>query len=701
MAVAELLVKAFPESRFNTDKRGRTPLHFALANVENPATPPLVDLLVGGGGESARCPDENAMLPIHYACAYGASVEVLAALIDSWDQSPRETDSKGRTPLHFAMGNADRENSPKVVELLLGLHPGAMEQFDAERNLPMHLLSNKARWIKDGQVQERKIMSKCLTTYLTAKPRLSSEFLLGVQNMPEWLRDVAVITPSVQTMLNSKISLRFPTMILLLDFYFLAAVIAAFSYTSRQSIDRRFNPLNETLESRSVSFALLSPLYIAAIYFLGREITQMVSVRNQTTFLAYLLDPENMINFAFIFLTVYYTILMHTGLGDDERFRVGCALAIGSCYLQVLAYLKDILIDFAIFVSGVVYISSRLMAYVVSLVITLAAFSQMWHTLFQQSSECLGRADSAVVASGTIAPPPADDYFYYGDPSVVEAPPEDCEPQREYPYCDGLWWSFLKTYTMFLGGYDAALFEWDAVSTLLFLAFYCFEVIVLVTILIALITDLYHVVKNERAAIIFWSNRLAFLTDMDMITNGPWKKVVMDFFKILDPDGDEEEEAFLIKRDKVGISWERILWKKLIECFDPDMDDGMGMVLYAPLRIFVSMFLIPFWLLLGILSAGWLWPPQIREGLFVQKVSVEDTDEVHDIQKHIEQVDKLMINLNTLKEGFVHETEVDRKDMIRLRNQVRSIKTELKNEMKNIKGVMTSLYKVQQQVMSR
>jgi len=305
--------------------------------------------------------------------------------------------------------------------------------------------------------------------------------------------------------------------------------------------------------------------------------------------------------------------------------------------------------------------------------------------------------------NGTTPPPTtaADDYFYYDDAMLVEAPVQECEPQKDYPYCDGLWWSFLKTYTMFLGEYDDTLFSWDPMSLLLFLAFYCFEVIVLVNILIAIITDLYAVVTNERAAIVFWSNRLAFLTDMDMITNGPWKKTIMDLFKMRDRSGGEEE-ASLIRMDKVDISWERILWKKLIECFDPGVEDGMGMVLYVPLRIFVSMFLIPFWLLMGILSAGWLWPPQIREGLFVQKVSVEDTHgELNEIQKRVEEVETLMNNLNTLKEGFFRETNTDRKDMIRLKNQVRSIKKELKNEMKKIKGVMTSLFEVQQQVMSR
>jgi hypothetical protein len=701
IAVTELLLNAFPDGRIHADKRGRTPLHFALGNVGNPPTTRLVRLLLDGENMSEqplRWPDENAMLPIHYACAYGTSVEVLTALIEPWDESLQMTDSRGRTPLHFAMGNSDRENSPKVVNLLLELCPGAMEQLDDERNLPLHLLSSKARTMNERQFQEKETISKCLRAYLSAKPITNSEFLAVLQNMPEWLRDVAVIAPEVQTMLNDKVSSRFPTMILLLDSYFLAAVIAVFSYASRQSMEQRFNPKNESLESRSVNFALLSPLYIGALYFLGREMTQMISVRKQTTIVSYLFDPENIRNLVFIFLTVYYTILMNTGLGNDDRFRVGCAFTIGFCYLQVLAYLKSILIEFAVFVSGVMYIVSHLVAFFVCVIIMLAASSQMWYTLFRQSSECLGRSDVEVVAYETNPPPPADDIYYYDDAFKT---PEDCEVSVEYPYCEGWWWAFLKTFTMFLGEYDETLFVWDSWSLFVFLAFYFIGVIICMSILIAIIIGLQRVVTNERAEIVFWSNRLAFLTDMDMITNGPWKKVT-DFFKIRDDSDDEEEETSLIKRDEVDITRERILWKKLIEFFDPDLEYGMGAVIHVPLRIFVSTFLIPFWLLLGILSAGLLWPPQIREGLFVQKVSVPGkTGEVHEIKKRIEEVEKLMKNLDTLKGVFVHETMTDRKDMIALKIQVKDIKTELKNEVKYIKGVMTSLFEVQQQAMSR
>lgn len=373
--VVKILLDAYPDSNLTTDKRGRTPLHFALGNVENPPTPKLVKLLAGG--ESTKWPDENEMLPIHYACAYGATVEVLMVLIHAWEESMTKTDSKGRTPLHFAMGNADRENSPSVVKVLLDLSPGTIDQIDSEKNLPLNLLSTKAESITIDQFRTRETVRKCLDYYLKAKPKTSIELVTGIQKMPEWLRDLCVIHPTVQTILNTKISSRFPTMILMLDFYFLAAVIGCFSITARQSLDRRFDPLNETQESRSVTGALLSPLYIGAVYFLVREITQMISVRSQTTIVAYLLDPENLLNLSFVFLTLYYTVLMATGMGNDDRFAAGAAFTLACCYLQVLAYLKSILIDFAVFVSGVVYVTTRLVAFMVCLLITVLAFAQV------------------------------------------------------------------------------------------------------------------------------------------------------------------------------------------------------------------------------------------------------------------------------------------------------------------------------------
>lgn len=389
---------------------------------------------------------------------------------------------------------------------------------------------------------------------------------------------------------------------------------------------------------------------------------------------------------------------MQTGLGDDNRFRQGASLTIGLCYLQVLAYFKNISIEFAVFVSGVAYVTTRLVAFMVCLLIVVTAFSQMFETIFLQSSEC----DLYKETQENTATTTSDQDFVYMDDAtsnLVVEELEDCEPSIDAPYCSGLYWAWYKTYTMMLGEIDDTLFYWNGLSLILFCLFYFFVVILLLNILIAIITDFYRVITNDRAAIVFWSNRLAFIVDMDLVTNGPWKKAVMNFFRL----GKEDEvENSKIEKDKVEITWERLLWMKLIETFDPEMDKQQGarLFFYFPLRIFFSFFLIPFWLMLGILSAGWLWPPQVREGLFVQAVSIPaDSGEIREVEKRVEEVMDLRKDIGLAQSGMIKEFEHDRKNMSDLKNQVKEIKKELKKEMKNIKQVMKSLFEVQQQGM--
>lgn len=69
------------------------------------------------------------------------------------------------------------------------------------------------------------------------------------------------------------------------------------------------------------------------------------------------------------------------------------------------------------------------------------------------------------------------------------------------------------------------------------------------------------------------------------------------------------------------------------------------------------------------------------------------------MEKRIEEVTMLKKDLKTVQKQLVEEFIDDRKDMSLLKDQVKGIKSELKDEMKNIKMVMTSLFEVQQQTM--
>ena len=260
-SVVRVLLDAYPGGGVECDKRKRTPLHFALCNTDLPASEEMARLLVRPFKDvsAASMEDEHAMLPIHYACAYGSSEEVLHLIIEGYDEGIHCVDFKGRTPLHFVMGNSDRENSVEVMKMLLELKDmsgvsgeeeeeeweengdlddslevgmnkkkkkkeNMVDLMDHENNLPLHLLSKKAKDVTkqekelaaiptmndDGEqdyelqnqaqslVMSKERIRKCLQLYLSAEPETTSMFLTGIQFLPDWIRDEAVLHPTIQ-----------------------------------------------------------------------------------------------------------------------------------------------------------------------------------------------------------------------------------------------------------------------------------------------------------------------------------------------------------------------------------------------------------------------------------------------------------------------------------------------------------------------
>ena len=104
-------VKAAVEQR---GENGLTAMHFACRNV-----PPrdVMDVLLSIAADTVLTwPDGFGWLPIHYACASGSDEAIIKALAEHYPDSKTATDGRGRTPLHFALG--DKPATPDVVFLL-------------------------------------------------------------------------------------------------------------------------------------------------------------------------------------------------------------------------------------------------------------------------------------------------------------------------------------------------------------------------------------------------------------------------------------------------------------------------------------------------------------------------------------------------------------------------------------------------------
>lgn len=421
----------------------------------------------------------------------------------------RTRDSRKRTPLHFALSNAGRKTVPAAVRLLLSLDPSIVNSID-NGPLPLRVLAQYAQMVKsetEDREEKRESVQRCLEHLLNADPEPTADFFTALQSLPEWLSQRAVVMPSVQNLLNEKISQRFPTAVLLLDFVFrkcdfgteepgclvqpffkkaciltlavlashflsVALTIGFYSHNVVNSLDKRFNDDDESNDA--IDFGPLIPLYLGAGYFALREIIQIISLLSLKVFKLWLYDPSNYLNVTYVAVVLGWTITMQSGEGDNDTFRVGSAISTIILWVKLLAYLRNILLDFAVFMRGVFYVIRRLLAFLVSLGIILFAFAQMFYTVFQQTTVC-------------ETPSLDEDYQV-----VLEQ--TRCDASTLAPYCrygD----SFLSVYTMLLGEVSEEPFKDSPMGLALFVIFMFLVVILLANVLIAIVTDSYKVIQ--------------------------------------------------------------------------------------------------------------------------------------------------------------------------------------------------------------
>jgi hypothetical protein len=217
------------------------------------------------------------------------------------------------------------------------------------------------------------------------------------------------------------------------------------------------------------------------------------------------------------------------------------------------------------------------------------------------------------------------------------------------------------------------------------------QVILLANVLIAIVTDSYKVIQDQRAAIVFWTNRLDFVAEMDAIANGPWKKRVKSTVGLGGGDGE-------VPVAPAGNLFGKEFWKRLMDLFEDDIDADMlslEFMAYTLLRCVTAFFIIPSWITLGIFTAGWLWPPQVREAIFTSAVSKHSSDSAKEDELRKTQVDLLQNEVAKLKEDLTQELAVDRTQVVQMKSQIDQRKMDIQNELKNIKRIVTMLFEQQ------
>ena len=228
-------------------------------------------------------------------------------------------------------------------------------------------------------------------------------------------------------------------------------------------------------------------------------------------------------------------------------------------------------------------------------------------------------------------------------------------------------------------------------------------VILLANVLIAIVTDSYKVIRDKRAAIVFWTNRLDFIAQMDAIANLPWKPRLRallgigkeshyyhkDHHRNKRNNNDSVETRF----ESVEVTFGRDLWNDIVELFEHEIlaeEDSVWSLdfwLCAVLRLAAIVF-VPLWILSGALVVGLPWPPQIREKLFVSAVT---SNNQHGSESEKEetlrqtQIERLRGEITLLRDDLVVESSQHRTQIVQMKSAVAERRLETLNTLAAIK----------------
>jgi hypothetical protein len=249
-------------------------------------------------------------------------------------------------------------------------------------------------------------------------------------------------------------------------------------------------------------------------------------------------------------------------------------------------------------------------------------------------------------------------------------------------------------------------YDGNIVAQILYVGYAFLVVILLSNVLIAIVTDSYEIIQNDRAAIVFWSNRLDFVAEMDGIASVVRQRILChrDSKKKGAPgaptrvqEGPNGTTTLDGDSARVGSKdWFREAWKQIMLLFESNFYDDVDLHpskiefwVYLCYQGFAGLVIIPFWICLGLATAGVLWPPQVREYLFVQKETAISRAELE--RNKLEQLREIQTDIKGLKTEISKEMASDRDDMVRMKAEVEAVQSEVLSDLQQVKELMTTL----------
>lgn len=309
-----------------------SPLHHAC---HYNASPNVIQYLIKvGGHEAASTADDIGNLPLHWALSKRLSREIIILLIERGGRDTvTQTNKIGWTALHTAsFFDADNET---ISYLIRTAGPDTVKRWDAKNRSPIDII-----------IETNPFSVESIITMLYALGEVDENLLAlptdSVNSILDWVRrqptSEALKCLSVQRMLNDTFISRKYLTVWMIDLYFQIALVVLFSFG-----------IDSTLRNYGVSMDTgpTIGLYLSIGWFLGREVIQLIT----TPFNEFTRDLKNWIDIAqviFVFLSL--DILVFRG-GIQDRADVGIIIVTaGLVWINLLSVMGKAFYNIRLFI---------------------------------------------------------------------------------------------------------------------------------------------------------------------------------------------------------------------------------------------------------------------------------------------------------------------------------------------------------------
>jgi len=625
-----LMVAADPQCLCAVDSDNRTPLLYVLQRNDDEESPDvtLVQALLGHAvgqewahdlitAQSALPAAQGSPLALHVVAQdYCHDQRLLQTIAEAYPAAVQCTDERGRTPLHVAL-ESHTSLDDATLSWLGATQSRVAKHRDDRGRRPVDIVLRKAptKWPTTSTDSTSTVYQQFFRESLVGEP-MDAMQLGKLARLPPWLRkEVCAVSTVQEWLVDEFLSSPVRCALTLLNGALLVALIVVFRLQIGERVDQL--QLDKIWVSSWYTYCVYG-IASARLLLMSISWFRALSVKEFRHMI--LLRPMAWLDAVAMVMTLVTSVFIVGDVVDEELTMIlGCA-STGLLWISLLYYLSTWWYSMSIFMGAMQSILGRLIGPFVTVCALFMAASQMFYTLL--SLDCEDGLRLSELSVCTVQ----DSYrvvyaFVRGDPLTDE----------------------VMTH------------ESIALMALLLFSLAAFLVAFFVTLVMAAM-DL----DPEQIALeSFWEPKLGSIIIAGSDDGDDFDDNTSVYSTVLASDTEGLYSALARTWDTLTMPWRPSLSRKNSQWYSGSVRSTGGTWIYGILAIW----LVPCWLLVGLVTFGLLWPPQVRRFIFAPWAKRSTPLAAEQVSVKMSKLEQQVLQLKMMSYDKSNSVEKELKDL--------------------------------------